>query len=307
MDSMTPSPPLAEKRPVTENWHGHTKHDDYKWLKAENWQEVMHTPSLLPLDIRAYLDAENAYTKAIMADTEPLQAKLFEELKGRIKEDDQSVPVPDGPFVYSTAFVTGGQYPVFKRQKKAGGEEETLFDCNSMAAGKEFFHLGDATRSPDHARAAWSVDENGSEFYTLKVRDFASGQDLDDLLTNTGGGACWSADGKFIFYTLQDENHRPLKTYRHRLGTAQSDDVLIHDEKDTGMFTGMGATQSDRFIIISIHDHDTSECWLIDTEKPEDAPKLVSPRVKGLEYEMEHWARASSSRPMPMGLMTTSW
>jgi oligopeptidase B len=292
MDSMTPSPPLAEKRPVTENWHGHTKHDDYKWLKAENWQEVMHTPSLLPLDIRAYLDAENAYTKAIMADTEPLQAKLFEELKGRIKEDDQSVPVPDGPFVYSTAFVTGGQYPVFKRQKKAGGEEETLFDCNSMAAGKEFFHLGDATRSPDHARAAWSVDENGSEFYTLKVRDFASGQDLDDLLTNTGGGACWSADGKFIFYTLQDENHRPLKTFRHRLGTAQSDDILIHDEKDTGMFTGMGATQSDRFIIISIHDHDTSECWLIDAEKPEDAPKLVSPRVKGLEYEMEHWGES---------------
>lgn len=289
MNSKTPAPPLAEKRPVTETWHGHQKHDDYKWLKAGNWQEVMHTPSLLPLDIRAYLDAENAYTKAMMAQTEPLQARLFEELKGRIKEDDQSVPVPDGPFVYSTAFVTGGQYPVFKRRKKSGGPEEMLFDCNSMAAGKEFFHLGDATRSPDHSRGAWSVDDNGSEFYTLRVRDFAAGADLEDVLVNTGGDACWSADGQHIFYTLQDENHRPLKTFRHRLGTPQSADILVHEEKDAGMFTGLGATQSDRFIIVSIHDHDTSECWLIDAEKPEEAPRLVSPRVKGLEYEIEHW------------------
>jgi oligopeptidase B len=289
MKSQTPTPPLAEKRPVSETWHGHLKVDDYKWLKAENWQQVMHTPSLLPLDIRAYLDAENAYTKAIMADSEALQARLFDELKGRIKEDDESVPVPDGPFDYSTAFVTGGQYPLLKRQRKVGGAEEVLLNCNQLAEGKAFFHLGDATRSPDHRKGAWSVDENGSEYYTLRVRDFATGSDLADELVNTGGGACWSADGQHIFYTLQDENHRPLKTLRHRLGTPQIADVLVHDEKDTGMFTGLGATQSERFIIISVHDHDTSECWLIDAEKPEEHPRLVSPRVKGLEYEMEHW------------------
>ena len=274
---------------MSETWHGQVKHDDYKWLKAENWQEVMQTPSLLPLDIRAYLDAENAYTKAMMAETEPAQEILFQELKGRIKEDDQSVPVPDGPYVYSTAFVAGGQYPVFKRQKKSGGDEQVLFDCNAMAAGKEFFNLGDVARSPDHGSAAWSVDETGSEFYTLRVRDFTTGADLDDALSNTAGSACWSADGRYLFYTLQDENHRPLKTYRHRLGTAQADDVMVYEEKDTGMFTGAGSTHSDRFIIISVHDHDTSECWLIDAEKPEGRPRLVAPRITGLEYEMEHW------------------
>ena len=282
------APPVAEKRPVTETWHGHQKHDDYKWLKADNWQEVMHKPAALPPDIRAYLEAENAYTKQMMAETETLQALLFAELKGRIKEDDQSVPVPDGPYVYASAFVTGGQYPVLKRQKRDGGADEILFDCNKMAEGKPFFSLGDAVRSPDHGRAAWSVDENGSEFYTLRIRDFASGTDLADEIVNSGGNACWSADGQHIFYTLQDDNHRPLKTFRHRIGTAQQDDVQVYDEKDSGMFTGIGQTHSDRFIVISIHDHNTSECWLIDAEKPLEPPRLVAPRVQDIEYEVEH-------------------
>jgi oligopeptidase B len=288
MTKTLPTPPLAEKRPVTEIWHGHEKHDNYKWLKAENWQEVMHNPAALPADIRVYLEAENAYTKALLADTEALQDQLFKELKGRIKEDDQSVPTPDGPYIYSSAYVTGGQYPVLKRQRKDGSAEEVLFDCNKMAEGKAFFSLGDVERSPDHRRAAWSVDENGSEFYALRIRDFASGADLDDLLVNTGGNACWSADGQFVFYTLQDENHRPLKTYRHRLGSPQADDVLVYEEKDTGKFTGISQTRSDRFMVISIHDHTTSECWLLDAETPLDPPRLVAARQQDIEYELEH-------------------
>ncbi len=282
------SPPIADKRPVAETWHGHVKHDDYKWLKAENWQAVMQDPALLAQDIRKHLEAENAYTKQEMADTEALQDVLFKEIKGRIKEDDQSVPTPDGPFVYATAFVTGGQYPLFKRTPLVGGEEQVMFDCNALAQGKDYFSFGDLARSPDHMRAAWSYDDKGSEFYTLMVRDLATDVDMPDRLERTGGSATWSADGKFIFYTEQDENHRPLRSFRHQMGTLQSDDVLIFEEQDTGMFTGIDETLSGRFIILSVHDHDTSECWLIDTGKPLEQPRCIAPRVAGIEYDVEH-------------------
>lgn len=288
MTQTVSSPPRAEKRPHSETWHGHTKSDPYKWLKAENWQAVMQDPALLPADIRAYLEAENAYTKSEMAETEALQEQLFAELKGRIKEDDQSVPAPDGPYIYFQSYVTGAQYPLLKRQLKAGGAEELLFDCNELAKDKPYFSLGGVARNPDHTLAAWSQDDKGSEFYELRVRDFATGKDLPDLIENTSGGATWSADGQYLFYTIQDEHHRPLKSYRHKLGTAQSDDVLIFEEKDTGKFTGLGPTHSDRYIIVSVHDHDTSECWVIDAEKPLELPRLVAERVEGIEYEIEH-------------------
>jgi oligopeptidase B len=280
--------PHAEKRSHSETWHGHTKSDDYKWLKAENWQQVMHDPSLLPQDIRAYLEAENAYTAEAMAQTKPLQETLFQEIKGRIKEDDQSVPTPDGPYIYTTSYVTGGQYPLFKRTPKLGGPEQLLADCNELAKGKPYFSLGGMARSPDHALAAWSQDDKGSEFYEMRIRELSTGQDHDDVLKNTSGGACWSADGQYIFYTLQDDNHRPLQTFRHRLGTPQSADHLVFDETDEGMFTGIGSTQSERFIIISVHDHDTSECWLLDAAAPLAEPRCVAPREAGVEYEMEH-------------------
>lgn len=282
------APPVAERRPVIETWHGHVKHDDYKWLKAANWQAVMHDPSLLPLDIHNHLEAENAYTSQEMADTEALQDILFKEIKARIKEDDQSVPAPDGPFIYATAHVTGGQYPLFKRTPLAGGEEQVMFDCNALAKGKDYFSFGDLARSPDHMRAAWSYDDKGSEFYTVLVRDLATGLDLPDRLERTGGSAAWSADGQHLFYTEQDENHRPLRSFRHRLGTLQSDDVLIFEEQDSGMFTGIEETLSGRFAILSVHDHDTSECWLIDTEKPLEPPRCIAPRVTGIEYDVEH-------------------
>ena len=289
MSETSLKPPRAEKRNVTETWHGISKSDDYKWLKAENWQEVMHDPSLLPADIRAYLEAENAYQEAMSADTKAFQEKLFAEIKGRIKEDDSSVPAPDGPWLYFSSHITGGQYPLFSRRLKAGGADQLLFDGNALAKGLEYFSFGDIAISPDHSLAAWSYDDKGSEFYDLRVRDLASGKDHDDLLTNTAGGAVWAADGKSIFYTLQDENHRPLKTFRHILGTKQADDILVYEEKDTGLFTGVGTTSSEKFIIVSAHDHDTSECWLIDAAKPDEKPRLVASRTEKLEYDIEHW------------------
>ena len=298
------APPRADKRPVTETWHGLSKHDNYKWLKADNWQEVMQDPSVLPADIRAYLEAENAYTKEQMAPTEALQEKLFAELKGRIKEDDQSVPAPDGPYIYSSSYVIGGQYPLIKRRPKAGGDEELLFDCNELAKGKSYFSLGGVARSPDHRLAAWSQDDKGSEFYEIRIREHATKVDLPDLLLNTSGGATWSADGQYIFYTIQDEHHRPLKSYRHKLGTAQSEDVLVFEETDTGMFTGLGATHSDRYIVISVHDHDTSECWIIDAEKPLEQPKLVAAREPGATPAFESVRGAVAAALQQQGFVT---
>ena len=290
MNQAPVKPPVAEKRPRVETWHGFEKHDDYHWLKADNWQEVMHDPTLLPPDIRAVLEGENAYHESVMADTTALQEKLFAELKGRIKEDDSSVPAPDGNFVYYTSYVTGGQHPRFMRQRRdMTGPEQLLLDGNALATDKAYFHFGGMDISPDHSLAAWSFDDKGSEFYALHVRDLGTGTDMADILLNTSGGATWAADGKSFFYTEQDANHRPLKTYHHILGQPQSADRLVYEEKDTGLFSGVGRTNSDRFIVIDSHDHDTNESWIIDSARPLDAPKLIASRQAGIEYDLEHW------------------
>jgi oligopeptidase B len=285
-----PAPPKVERRPTSQTWHGREKRDDYHWLKAENWQEVMHDPSLLPPDIRAMLEAENTYHQAILADTQDLEATLFAEMKGRIKEDDSSVPAPDGPYAYYTSFVTGGQQPRFARKARdMSGPEQLLLDGNALSASTVYFHFGGVSISPDQKLAAWSFDDKGSEFYELKVRDIASGTDHGEVLHNTAGDATWATDGKSFFYTIQDENHRPLKIYHHVLGTDQAADRLVYEEQDSGMFTGVGATNSERFIVISAHDHDTSENWIIEAATPGQAPRLIAPRAAGIEDELEHW------------------
>jgi oligopeptidase B len=290
MDLPLPKPPRAEKRPRAETWHGYAKHDDYHWLKAENWQDVMHDPAVLPKDIRDFLEGENAYHEAVMADTKPLQETLFAELKGRIKEDDSSVPAPEGPYDYYSSYVKGGQHSRYCRKPRGqDGPEQLLLDGNALAAGREYFRFGGVDLSPDHTLIAWSFDDNGSEFYELRLRDAATGADHTDVLHNTAGNATWAADGKSFFYTLQDDNHRPLKTFRHVLGTSQDDDVLVYEEKDTGKFTGVSITNSEKWIVIDSHDHDTSELWLIDAGKPEMTPRLVAARVPGIEYDVEHW------------------
>ncbi len=290
MTNDLPKPPQAEKRPRVETWHGHEKRDDYHWLKAENWQEVMHDPSLLPQEIRAFLEGENAYHEAVMADTKALQEKLFAELKGRIKEDDSSVPAPDGAYDYYSSFVKGGQHPRYCRKPRGeAGPEQLLLDGNELAKGRDYFRFGGIDLSPDQKLIAWSFDGNGSEFYELRVRNAGSSSDHADILENTAGEAVWATDGKSFFYTLQDDNHRPLKTFRHVLGTAQAQDTLIYEEKDTGKFTGVGITNSEQWNTIDIHDHDTSEIWLIPADRPGEKPKLVAPRVEGIEYDIEHW------------------
>jgi oligopeptidase B len=280
--------PRAEKRQHTDTHHGITRSDDYAWLRAANWQQVMREPEALPADIRGYLEAENAYYEHQMADTKALQETLFGELKGRIKEDDSSVPAPDGAWAYYSSYQTGAQHPRYcRRARDLSGGEHVLLDGNTEGAGKPFFRIGGLSPSPDHKLIAWSFDDKGSEYHQIRVRTVETGIDGVDEIHRTGGGAVWAADGKSFFYVLQDDNHRPLKIFRHRLGSRQEDDTLVYEEKDTAFFAGVGKTSSDRFIVINSHDHESSEAWLIDAEKPESAPRLIAPRAPEFEYDIE--------------------
>jgi oligopeptidase B len=279
--------PRAPRKPVYSTIHGHTREDPYAWLKAANWQEVMRDPTKLPPDIRAHLEAENAYARSIMADAAGLQEQLFAEMKGRIKEEDSSVPAPDGPYAYLTKYVAGGQQPVLARTPREGGAESILIDGNAEARERPFFRFGGAHHSPDHRYLAWSFDERGSELYTIRIRDLETGVDLEDRIEGTNGRIVWSGDSRRIFYVRLNENHRPSKLYRHRLGAASEDDELVYEEADPGFFLGVGLTQSRRFILIDSHDHETSEVRVIPADAPEVTPRLVAKREAGVEYAIE--------------------
>jgi oligopeptidase B len=283
-----PNPPMAEKRPSRDVHHGIERVDDYAWLRVDNWQDVMRDPAVLGADVRAYLEAENAYTKAVMADTEALQDVLFKEMKGRIKEDDSTVPAPDGPYAYFISYVTGGQHPRLCREPRMGGAGKLLLDGDALAAGKPYFSLGATAWSHNHRLLAYAFDDKGSEFYTVKVRDLETGEDLADAVPDMEGQPVWSADAKSFYYTRVDEHRRPLQVLRHRIGTAAEEDELIYREPDAGFFTRVGHSQDQRFILVSSGDHETSEFRLLDLQAPEKELRLVAPRETNHEYQVEH-------------------
>jgi oligopeptidase B len=280
--------PIASSRPVVAIRHGVELVDSYAWLRADNWQDVMRDPALLAPEIRTHLEAENAYTEAQLGDTRDLQEILFAEMKRRIKEDDSSVPAPDGSFEYYVSYVTGGQYPRLMRRPRNGSAETILLDGNTEALGKPYWQLGAAAHSDDHRLLAYAVDDKGSELFTVRIRDLETGQDLSDAIPDTRGSVVWARDNRTLFYVRLDANHRPLSVYRHTVGTSAADDVLVYEEKDVGFYVGVGQTQSGRFIEIDVHDHQTSEVYLIDAGAPHGDLRLVSPRRHGHEYQVEH-------------------
>jgi oligopeptidase B len=282
------SAPVAAKREASRVVHGVTLSDPYAWLRADNWQEVMRKPDTLAADIRAHLEAENAYAEAALSSLQDLKATLVKEMRGRIKEDDASVPAPDGDYAYGTRYREGGQHPLFVRTSREGGREAVLLDGDALAEGKAYFKFGGASHSDDHTKMAWSADDKGSEKYTLRIRDLTTGEDLPDTIEETSGGGIWSADGKSVFYTRLDDNHRPSKVFRHQIGDDPSNDELIYEEADPGFFVGIGRTQSGRFLVVDCHDHQTSEVWLLDLEADDAALTCVAHREIGHEYAVEH-------------------
>lgn len=285
----TQQPPIAAKSPQRIEQLGRVRVDDYAWMKDENWQQVLRDPKVLRADIRAHLEAENAYTRTLLADTEALQAELFAEMKGRIKEDDSSVPTPDGPFEYYVRYEVGAEHPLHVRRPSGeAGPETVLLDEPSLAKGKAYFQVGAARHSPDHRLYAWAVDEQGSEYFQINVKDLETGQSVGAPIDSAYGDFTFSPDSRWIFWIWRDENARPSKVFRRP--ARGGEDVLVYEEPDEGMFLGVGATSDESHVIIHVGNQETTEIWLIPAADPTAAPTVAEPRAVGVKYELDHWS-----------------
>ncbi|GGC73749.1 S9 family peptidase [Chelatococcus reniformis] len=280
-------PPKASPQPTTRLVHGERLTDEFGWLRADNWAQVLKDPGALPAPIRTHLEAENAYCAAVMAPAKALRAKLIKEMRGRMKEDESSVPEPDGPFAYYERYNAGAEHPLVCRTPRDGGIEEVLLDAEALSSGKPFFDLGGVTHTHDHARIAYSVDERGSEYYRIRIRDLPD-RDLGDTVDDTTGDIVWTAAGDAFYYVMNDDNHRPSRVFRHRVGAPQAQDDLIYAEADPGWFVNIDSTQSSRFLVIAAGDHETSESWLVELDDPQARPVLVAPRQGQVMYDVEH-------------------
>jgi oligopeptidase B len=298
--SSPPAEPHAEQRPFEHTVHGFRLIDEYAWLKAANWREVMRDPLQLDSAIREYLRAENDYCERLLADTKSLRETLFAEMRGRIKEDDSSVPDPDGRYAYYVRYRKEGQHQLLCRKPRNSShalsteaadvksEEQLLLDGDALAHGKAFFRLGATRHSPDHRLLAWLADEAGSELYTARIRVIDTGADLADVVPDASGTVVWTQDASAFYYVRLDQSHRPAGVFRHRLGTPVAADVRVFTEADPGLFISIGRHLSGHFCDISVHDHETSEAWLIDLSAPDAEPTLVAARQTRVQYEVEH-------------------
>ncbi|WP_374577795.1 S9 family peptidase [Phenylobacterium sp.] len=284
-----PKPPAARRDPKVIEQLGRTRTDDYAWMKDDNWREVLRDPKVLRADIREHLEAENAYTAAMLAGTEALQAELFAEMKGRIKEDDSSVPAPDGPWDYYVRYEIGAEHPLHARRPRGqDGGEQVLLDEDALSKGKAFFQVGAASHSPDHRLYAWAADEQGSEYYAIRVKDLESGQTLDHVIDSAYGAFVFSPDSQWIFWIWRDANARPSKVFRRP--ARGGDDVLVYEEADDGMFLGVGLASDRSHLIIHVGNQETTEISLIPAADPTAAPVVAEPRRVGVKYDLDHWS-----------------
>ncbi|HXT07770.1 MAG TPA: S9 family peptidase [Roseiarcus sp.] len=277
--------PVAPRRPHAVSAQGKTWSDDYAWLRADNWREVLRDPAALPADIRAYLEAENAYSDAMLAPLAGLRKQLVREMRARLKEDDSDPAAPHGPWSYYTRYRHGGQHRLYCRRPRGGGRETVLLDGDARAGEAGFFHLGHARHAPDHALFAWSADATGSEVYEIHARDIAAGVDLADVIANTTGDFLWTRDGRALLYVLQDEDHRPFRILLHRLGTPPETDALIFEEPDPAWFLSLRATRLGARAFIHLHGHQAQEFHVVDLDRPLEAPRLIASRQLNLRYE----------------------
>ena len=288
--ALTP-PPAPRREPRRTVVHGHEIVDDFAWIKVDNWQEVLREPHLLAPEVRAFLEGENAFAEAVLSPFAQLEDRLVAEMRGRMKEDDSSVPSPDGPFAYFTRYRQGGQHPLFcRRSRDAGPSDEGLvmLDGDALAQGHPFYQLGSPVHSDDHRLLAWSSDEAGSEFYRIRVRSLDSLVDHEDVVEDTTGDVVWDAAGASFLYVAVDANHRPRTVKRHVLGRpVTSDEVLYHEETD-GWFVGIDQSLSGRFVFLHVSDHETTEVRILDRADLSRPSVLVAARETGHRYEVEH-------------------
>jgi oligopeptidase B len=283
------TPPVAPKHPVRIEQLGRVRVDEYAWMKDPDWQRVLRDPGVLRADIRDHLLAENAYTEAVLAPVQALQEKILAEMRGRLKEDDAAVPVPDGPWEYYSRYATGAQHPVYARRPRGGGAEQVLLDVDAMAQGHAYFRAAGVSHSPDHSRIACAEDAQGSEAYRIRVRNIAGGAPVGEPVESSTGSYSFSPCGRFLFWIFRDDNGRPRRVLRRPVGGSALDDVVVHDEPDEGFFLDVDTTASRDWIVIACGNKETSEVRVIHAANPEAPPRVIAPRTPGLRYDLEHW------------------
>lgn len=272
------TPPMAKIVPKIDTMFGVEMIDNYFWLRERENPEVIE-----------YIEAENRYSDAMMQHTEDFQKKLYEELKGRIKETDLSVPVRHGDYFYYYRNEEGEQYKIYCRKKGSlEGEEEILLDVNQLAEGKEFMRVGTYEISPDHSHLAFSTDEKGNERYQMHFKNLVTGEMYTESIDNTAGDLAWASDNKTVFYTIPDEAWRPYRLYRHILGTDPSEDVLVYQEDDEMFWMGISRTKSGAYIILSFGSQVTEEHHYLEATNPTGTFKVIAPRRHEVEYSVTH-------------------
>ncbi|HEX5616690.1 MAG TPA: S9 family peptidase [Acidimicrobiia bacterium] len=277
-----PGPPRPARRAQSFVEHDVTRHDDYHWLRGRDDPEVLE-----------HLRAENAHTDAVLAHLAPLRERLFDELRAHVQEADESAPVPDGPWEYFSRTVAGAQYGIQCRRPRGGGETAVVLDGNVEARGHDYFVLADLAVSPDHRRVAWAADLTGAEHLEIRVRDLQAGDDIDHI-SGAYYGLAWAADSETLFFTRSDAAHRPFQVWRHRVGTSADSDVCVFEEPDERFFVDVDASRSGDLVFIRAHSKSTSEVWTVDAHAPHEPPRVVQPRIAGVEYEVDHHRSASS-------------
>jgi oligopeptidase B len=283
-------PPVARRLPSVSRCHGIDLVDDYAWLRAPNWLDVIADPRRLPSDIRAHLQAENAYAKHVLAPTAGLRRALSRKLDEALADDAPAVPDDDGPWSYYTTFADDADHPRFCRRPRTGGTEQILLDADLLAQGEPYFDIGGAEHSPDHRLFAYAVDRSGAERFTIRIRDLSTGTDLPEEIDGAGGDLAWAADSRTLFYVRLDQANRPLLVYRHVAGTSPTGDVLVYEEMDPAFDVSVATTLSRAFVMVDVDGHHADEIWLIDASAPEAEPRVVVPRAPGHQYEVEHFA-----------------
>jgi len=284
-----PQPPVAEKIPFVVENNGNERVDDYFWIRLSDEQKNAETPDSQTVKVLAYLNAENDYADAVMKHTEAFQLQLFDEIKGRIKEDDETVPYLDNGYWYHSKYFEGKEYPVSYRRKDGTETPEVMLDVNLLAEGHEFTSVGGGAVSPDNNLLAYGVDHVSRRQYTIFVKDMNTGQLLPDEIINTTSQGVWAADNKTLFYVKKDpETLRAAVIMKHVLGTPVSEDKVVFDETDETFSVYLGKTKSKKYITITSSQTLTTEVRLIEADKPDGKVTLFEPRTVDRLYSVEH-------------------
>ena len=283
--------PQLTKKPELKSCHNVDWEDNYSWIHQKNILEVLRDSSKLLPEVRKYLEEENSYTEHHLKDTKDIQKKLFDEIKGRIKLDDESLPYKDKVYEYWTKTTTKGNYSIKLRKKIGTDKIEEIWngDNEKEKLKTEYFGVGDLEVSYNDKYLGYSLDLKGSEYYTIYIRDIETNELVTEKIEETSGSITFSLDDKFIFYSKLDEHHRPRKIFRHKLGTSVKDDQLIFEEKSEAFTCGIGVSSDEKYYFISTSDHNTSEQYYFSKDEENPKPKLIKERKRGVIYSVNSW------------------